>query len=78
MATKLLNLDIDEGIRIESSGQGKKIFINKNASGIFVVQLVTGDKDSSDDNNIRYFDFANEVIGFVKSVIKKHFSVWEY
>ena len=76
LANKLLTLDIDEGIRIESSTQ-QKIFINRNALGIFVVQLTTNNK-ASDDNNIRYFGFVNEVVQFVKSSFKKHFLIVEY
>jgi hypothetical protein len=77
LANKLLTLDIDEGIRIESSTQEKKIFINRNALGIFVVQLTTNNK-ANDDNNIRYFGFVNEVVQFVKSSFKKHFLIVEY
>jgi hypothetical protein len=77
LANKLLTLDIDEGIRIESSTQEKKIFINRNALGIFVVQLTTNNKPK-DDNNIRYFDFVDEVVEFVKSTFKKHFLIVEY
>jgi hypothetical protein len=76
LANKLLTLDIDEGIRIESSTQ-QKIFINRNALGIFVVQLTTNNK-ANDDNNIRYFGFVNEVVQFVKSSFKKHFLIVEY
>ena len=77
LANKLLTLDIDEGIRIESSTQKKKIFINRNALGIFVVQLTTNNK-AKDDNSIRYFGFVNEVVQFVRSIFKKHFLIVEY
>ena len=37
---RLASLDLDEGIRIEGQSQTAKIFINRNASGNFVVQFV--------------------------------------
>ncbi|HZA07474.1 MAG TPA: hypothetical protein VE619_07205 [Nitrososphaeraceae archaeon] len=75
LANKLLTLDIDEGIRIESSNQEKKIFINKTASGIFVVELITRNAVNGD---IRYFDFVKDVVKFVKSSFNKHFLVSYY
>ncbi|MBV9179105.1 MAG: hypothetical protein JO327_00430 [Nitrososphaeraceae archaeon] len=75
LANKLLTLDIDEGIRIDSSIQEKKIFINKTASGIFVVELITRNALNSD---IRYFDFVNDVIKFVKSSFNKRFLISDY
>ena len=83
LAKKLLTLDIDEGIRIESSIQLKKrIFINKSASDVFVVQLVvnSNNNNSSDYNNndVRYFDFAEEVIEFVNSHFQNRYTILEY
>ena len=83
LAKKLLTLDIDEGIRIESSIQLKKrIFINKSASDVFVVQLVvnSNNSNSSDYNNndVRYFDFAEEVIEFVNSHFQNRYTILEY
>ena len=75
LSNKLLTLDIDEGIRIESSNQEKKIFINKTASGIFAVELITRNAENSD---IRYFDFVNDVVKFVKSSFNKHFLISYY
>jgi hypothetical protein len=79
LAKKLLTLDIDEGIGIESPVQGKKIFVNKNASNLFVVQLVTENKSSFyNNNNIRYFDSAEEVIEFVNLHFQNRFTIVEY
>jgi len=75
LANKLLTLDIDEGIRIESSIHKKKIFINKTASGIFVVESITRNAVNSD---IRYFDFVNDLVKFVKSSFNKHFLISDY
>jgi hypothetical protein len=79
LAKKLVTLDIDEGIRIESPIQGKRLFVNKNASNVFVVQLIIKNK-SSDYNNsdIRYFDSAEEVIEFVNLHFQNRFTIVEY
>ncbi len=69
LADKIRTLDIDEGIRIEYS-KGK-LFINKNASGIYVVQF-------DDKNNFRYFDSQNQAYNFVKSKIHTKGSAWIY
>ena len=76
---KLLTLDIDEGVRIECSIQRKKMFVNKNASGIFVVQLVIKNKSCDYDNkDIRYFDSAEQVVEFVNLTFQSRFSIVEY
>jgi hypothetical protein len=81
LAKKLLTLNIDEGIRIESSIQRKRIFVNKNASDVFVVQLVVDSNNNSsdyDNNDIRYFDSTDEVIEFVKSHFQNRYTIVEY
>jgi hypothetical protein len=81
LAKKLLTLDIDEGIRIESSIQRKRIFVNKNASDVFVVQLVVDSNNNSsdyDNNDVRYFDSTDEVIEFVNSHFQNRFTIVEY
>ena len=69
LTEKIAALDIDEGIRIVHGND--KIFINKNWSGIFVVQL-----DDSDD--FRYFDSANQVTTLVKSKFGMKGTAWLY
>jgi hypothetical protein len=78
---KLLSLDIDEGLRIESSIQAIRLFINRNASGTFVLQLCNhkADKENTNDNdNFIYFDSAEEVIRFIKIKFGRNFSIWSY
>ena len=77
---KLLTLDIDEGVRIEESSiHGKKMFVNKNASDMFVVQLVTKNKYHDYTNkDVRYFDSAQEVVEFVNSTFQSRISIVEY
>jgi hypothetical protein len=69
LSSKLAILDIDEGIRIEYAGS--KIFINRNASGIFVVQF--GDSD-----DFRYLESANKVVRLVRSRFGNKGVVWIY
>jgi hypothetical protein len=82
LTKKLQTLDIDEGLRIEESSiQGRKIFINKNASGIFVVQVAVNNQNSSaiyDNNDIKYFDSVEQVIELVNSQFDSCFTVIEY
>lgn len=67
LAGKLAALDIDEGIRIENAGI--KMFINKNASGIFVVQF--GD-------DFQYLDSGKRVINLIKSKFGIIYKIWAY
>lgn len=82
LAKKLLTLDIDEGIRIESSIQRKRIFVNKNASDVFVVQLVVDSNNNNssdyDNNDVRYCDSTDEVIEFVNSHFQNRYTIVEY
>jgi len=81
LAKKLLTLDIDEGIRIESSVQRKRIFVNKNASDVFVVQVVVDSNNNFsdyDNNDVRYFDSTDEVIEFVNSHFQNRYTIVEY
>jgi hypothetical protein len=82
LAKKLQTLDIDEGLRIEESTvrvKKIKIFVNKNASGIFVVQLVVNDKYHNGGNdNIKYFDSAEQVVEYVNLYFNDRFIIVEY
>ena len=79
LKNKLLSLDIDEGLRIESSVHGIILFINKSASGTFVLQFCDNKDDKENrDNNFVYFDSAEEVIKLIKMKFGRNFSVWSY
>jgi hypothetical protein len=70
----LSHLEIDEGIRVSESKQEKKIFINKNASGQFVTQIVNDSNRRSDtDDVIRHFDTVEEFVNFLRSEFKSNF-----
>ena len=89
----LLDLDSDEGIRIENPKSGKKIYINRNLLGIYNI-LVRTKKDKTDDkgkakdnnNDISDGDYVEEihnyenslhVLEFIKQSIDKP-SFWLY
>jgi hypothetical protein len=79
LAKHLISLDLDEGIRIEQKSQGKKLFINRNACGNFVVEFIDKTKNqNSEINNIQYFTSDTEVLEFVKSKFDKNFSTSLY
>lgn len=63
----LSSIDIDEGVRIEY--RGKKMFVNRNPSGIFVVQI--GDE-------FYYLDSAVQVIRLAGNVFGKKYEVYIY
>jgi hypothetical protein len=79
LAKQLISLDLDEGIRIEQQSQRKKLFINRNACGNFVLQFVDEEKNhNSEINNIQYFSSEADVLEFVKSRFNKNFSISPY
>jgi hypothetical protein len=79
LTSKLLSLDIDEGLRIESSVHGIKLFINRSASGTFVLQFCNNkDDEENRNNNFVYFDSTEEVIKLIKMKFGRNFSVWSY
>jgi hypothetical protein len=80
LAKKLMSLDLDEGIRIEQQTRCKKLFINRNVCGNFVLEFVTETKkhQNPEFDNIQYFSSEAEVLHFIKSRFNKNFSVSIY
>ena len=80
LAKKLIYLDLDEGIRIEQQARCKKLFINRNVCGNFVLEFVTETKknQNSEINNIQYLSSEAEVLDFIKSRFNENFSVSTY
>lgn len=76
---ELKSLDIDEGIRLESRHENKKIFINKNVTGTFTVQ-VTDFKGNPvmDNDGISYCSSPREVMRLARRNFKGGFSSWLY
>lgn len=62
----LSSLDVDEGVRIE--GKSGKMFVNKSASGTFVVQV---------GEEFHYLDSAAQVVKLASKVFRKY-SAWAY
>lgn len=70
LAARLAVLDIDEGIKIEHGDS--KVFINRNSSGIFIVQF-------SDSRDFRYLQSVRQVTSLINSTFgKKGTTVWIY
>jgi hypothetical protein len=81
LAKKLMSLDLDEGIRIEQQQtRCKKLFINRNVCGNFVLEFVPETKKAQNPefSNIQYFSSEAEVLHFIKSRFNKNFSVSIY
>jgi hypothetical protein len=57
LSQELLNLDIDEGIRIESNKNIKcKVYINKRTSGYFILEL-----EHTNSTKIKEFKFYRDI-----------------
>lgn len=79
LTKKLASLDLDEGIRIEHPDQHKKLFINRNACGDYVVESVNKDNNQGNGiNEIQYFSSNSDVVDFVRSIFSKNFFVSLY
>jgi hypothetical protein len=61
----LKSLDIDEGIRIESTINKSMMFVNRKASGYFIVQEYGPMDDSSSNGNTRLLSNAQKVVKLI-------------
>lgn len=69
---QLLDLDSDEGIRIENPKSEKKIYINRNLLGIYNILIrtkkdKTDNKDKAKDNDISDGDYLEEIHNYDNS-----------
>jgi hypothetical protein len=76
LSHELLNLDIDEGIRIESIKNRKKLYINKRTSGCFVLEIINS--DSTDMTEIRFCSNVKYIHKLIDSIFGKEYSVTIY
>lgn len=77
LSHKLLTLDIDEGIRIESiKNRKKKMYINKRTSGCFVLEIINS--DSTDMTEIRFCSNVKYIHKLIDSIFGKEYSVTIY
>jgi hypothetical protein len=76
LSHELLNLDIDEGVRIESAkNTKKKMFINKRTSGFFVVEICS---DLTDMSEIRFYRDIKHIHKLIDDIFGREYSVTIY
>jgi hypothetical protein len=79
LSHKLLTLDIDEGIRIESTKnrkKKKKMYINKRTSGCFVLEITY--PDSTDMTEIRFCSNIKHIHKLIENIFGNEYSVTIY
>ena len=77
LSNELLNLDIDEGIRIESTKyRNKKLYINKRTSGCFVLEIAY--PDLTNKTEIRFYRDIKHVLRLIDDIFGKEYSVTIY
>ena len=73
----LSNLDIDEGVRIESTKiKNRKMYINKRPSGCFVAELVYSNPINMTE--IRFYVDVKQIHKLIDNIFGKQYSVTIY
>ena len=76
LSHELLNLDIDEGVRIESTkNTKKKMYINKRTSGCFVLEICS---DLTDMSEIRFYRDIKHIHKLIDDIFGREYSVTIY
>ena len=76
LSHELLNLDIDEGVRIESTkNTKKKMFINKRTSGFFVLEICS---DLTDMSEIGFYRDIKHIHKLIDDIFGREYSVTIY
>jgi hypothetical protein len=76
LSHELLNLDIDEGVRIESTkNTKKKMYINKRTSGFFVLEICS---DLTDMSEIRFYRDIKHIHKLIDDIFGREYSVTIY
>jgi hypothetical protein len=76
LSHELLNLDIDEGVQIESTKNTKtKMYINKRTSGFFVVEICS---DLTDMAEIRFYRNIKHIHKLIDDIFGREYSVTIY
>ena len=77
LSHELLNLDIDEGVRIESTKntKNKKMYINKRTSGFFVVEIYS---DLTDMSEIKFYRDIKLIHKLIDDIFGREYSVTIY
>lgn len=73
----LTTLDSDEGIRIEDQNRIKKIFINRNLLGTYIVLVRINELKCKKIEKISEFNKIHDVLEFIKENTDE-FNVWIY
>lgn len=74
----LKSLEVDEGIRVEGSDAGLRMFVSKSHSGLFAIELVDARNRVSNESNIQYLNSVNDVLLHIRSNFKKEPSYYVY
>lgn len=76
LSHELLNLDIDEGVRIESTkNTKKKIYINKRTSGFFVLEIYS---DLTEMSEIKFYRDIKHIHKLIDDIFGREYSVTIY
>jgi hypothetical protein len=76
LSHELLNLDIDEGVRIVSTKNTKtKMFINKRTSGFFVLEICS---DLTEMSEIRFYRDIKHIHKLIDDIFGREYSVTIY
>lgn len=76
LSHELLNLDIDEGVRIESTkNTKKKMYINKRTSGFFVLEICS---DLTNMSEIRFYRDIKHIHKLIDDIFGREYSVTIY
>ena len=76
LSQELLNLDIDEGIRIESKNIKYKMYINKRTSGYFVLEIE--DTNSTNIKEFRFYRDIKPIHRLIDKIFGKQYSITIY
>jgi hypothetical protein len=76
LSQELLNLDIDEGIRIESKNIKCKMYINKRTSGYFVLEIE--DTNSTNIKEFRFYRDIKPIHRLIDKIFGKQYSITIY
>lgn len=66
----MLNLDIDEGLRIESTKNRKKLFLNKRTSGCFVLEIYN---DITNVSDFKFYRDINPIHALIDNIFGKEY-----
>jgi hypothetical protein len=76
LSHELLNLDIDEGVRIESTkNTNKKMYINKRTSGFFVLEIYS---DLTEMSEIKFYRDIKHIHKLIDDIFGREYSVTIY